>query len=263
MSGIADLAKNAGSFLSNNSPVILTGIGAAGVLTTAFLTGKATFKAAEILRAEEDDGIVWKDGLEGVKQKAKIIWPEYVPAALVAGASIGCVIGATAIGGRRQAALVSAYTITQTAFKEYKDKVIEQIGAVKEQKVQDELASDRVERHTPDSKEIVFTGLGEILCYESFSGRYFKSDIESIRRAQNNINELIINGEGSASLNDWFSEIFLPHIKAGEEVGWNLDNLIEVVFTTKMAEPYDGQPAQPCCVIDYRKYPVAKFYRFT
>jgi hypothetical protein len=264
MSALTDLAKNAGSFLSDNSPVILTGIGAAGVITTAFLTGKATFKAAEILRTEEEDGAVWSEGLEGVKQKVKLVWPEYIPSALMAGASIGCIVGATAIGGRRQAALVSAYTITQTAFKEYKDKVIEQIGANKEQKVQDEVANQRLDKDplaAKNAKDLIFTGFGEVWFYDSWSGRYFQSDYESIRRAQNNINELVLNGENAASVNEWYNELSLSTLPRGDDFGWNLDNMLECIFTTKMVEPGEGRPVVPCIVIDYKSYPVAEFWK--
>jgi hypothetical protein len=42
-------------FLVNeNSTTVLTGVGVAGVITTAYLTGRASFKAAAIISREKD-----------------------------------------------------------------------------------------------------------------------------------------------------------------------------------------------------------------
>jgi hypothetical protein len=46
-------------FASDNSPAILTSAAVVGTITTAYLTGKASFKAADVIRDEEDKrGIV-------------------------------------------------------------------------------------------------------------------------------------------------------------------------------------------------------------
>ena len=119
----------------------------------------------------------------------KIAWRPYVPAAAICLATIGCIIGANHISLRRNAALASLYGITEAAFKEYRTKVVETIGQNKELKVRDEISADRVKKNPVGTNEIIFTGKGEVLCYDSLSGRYFKSDIEQIRRTVNELNK--------------------------------------------------------------------------
>ena len=53
MNQVAKIAKNVGGVLSKNSPHILTGLGCAGLITTAVLSAKATPKALLILQEEE------------------------------------------------------------------------------------------------------------------------------------------------------------------------------------------------------------------
>ena len=52
MNEITKIAKNLGGLISKNSPHILTGLGCAGVLSTAILAAKATPKALAIIKEE-------------------------------------------------------------------------------------------------------------------------------------------------------------------------------------------------------------------
>ncbi len=71
-----ELVKKSEKPITDNSPAILTAIGVTGTLTTAYLTGKATFKAAEILQAEFEEYRPCT-----TKEKAQFVWKLYIPAA--------------------------------------------------------------------------------------------------------------------------------------------------------------------------------------
>ena len=64
-----------------------------------------------------------------VLKSAKACWRCYIPAGAVGIATIACIVGANAIGMRRNAALLAAYTLVDTSFREYKGKVVEHITA--------------------------------------------------------------------------------------------------------------------------------------
>jgi hypothetical protein len=249
MMNLSDLGKKLGKFTLDNSPAILTAIGVAGTLTTAFLTGRASFKAAPILERESSENTLEP------KEVFYLTWKLYLPAAGSAVATIVCIILAQRIGMRRTAALAAAYAISERAWDEYKDKVVEKFGEKKEQEVRDELAQDRVAR-TSNLGDMVIVGEGSVLCYESFTGRYFLSDMEELKRGQNNVNYKV-NNDYYASLTDFYNEIDgLDRTAYSDEVGWNSDKLLELMFSTTLTKG-----GKPCLVMDYHVAPIRDFYR--
>ena len=259
---LARLTKTATRFASENAPALLTAAAVAGVANTAFLTGKASWQASERVLAEYGDRIVTHEDPTEVaclsaRETFELVWTLYIPAAISAAGTIACVIGVNTIHTRRNAALLSLYSLTDTAFKEYKDKVGEIVGPNKALAIKDEVAKDRVARNPVSSSEVLITGRGEVLCYESISGRYFHSDMETIRKGQNDINAYVIN-DMYASLNDFWQNIGLPPTSFGEEVGWNLDNLLELSFTAVVSD--DGRP---CLSINYDNSPRPRFHKLS
>lgn len=254
---LIEIAKKAEKLAVDNSPAILTAIGVTGTLTTAFLTGKASFKAAEIIADEQyqmdHNQVEVRNELES-KEKLVLVWKLYIPAVGTGFLTVVCIIFANHIGTRRAAAVAAAYTISEKAFSEYKEKVVERLGTPKEQKIRDEVAQDRVNKN-PGGRDIVVTGGGEVLCYEAFTGRYFKSDMETLKKAQNDLNYTILN-DGYASLSDFYSKIDLPGTSFSEEVGWTSDKLLELNFSTVLSE--DGRP---CISIDFMTAPVRDYYK--
>jgi hypothetical protein len=250
------LAKHTENFITDNSPTILTALGVTGALTTAFFTGKASFKARDIIDNEQYrlDLCPERHILEP-KEKAKLVWKVYIPAVGTAVITVVCIVSANRIGTRRAAALASALTISEKAIGEYKDKVLEKLGSAKEQKIRDEIAQDRANQNPVGSNEIVIIGTGESLCYDEYSSRYFKSDMETLKKGQNDINYTVLN-EGSASLGDFYKKIGLSSTEYSEEVGWTTDELLELRFTTIIS---DDQ--RPCISISFKSKPIRNYYR--
>lgn len=252
---VGHLAKTVTKTVSRNSPSILTGLGVAGVFSTALLAGRASYKAAEIIINDEMDSGVVEDARERLMLRFKLVWPLYLPAVATGAASVVCIIGANHVSSRRNAALVSLYSLSETAFSEYKEKIVEQLGVNKEEKVRTELAQDAISK-TPPSSEILLVGDGKILCRESISGRYFQSDMESIRKVQNDINRTILN-DMYVSLNDFYHLLGLSSTTMGEEVGWTSAMTLEIVFTGALSE--DGKPVLS---IGYQAMPIPNYWKF-
>lgn len=241
----------------DNSPAILTAAAVAGVASTAVLAATGSFKAAEIINDHNRERDV-SDLYLPPKEIAELTWKCYIPAAATGAATIAFIIGAQQIASKRQAAALSLYALSETAFKEYKDKVVEQIGVNKEQKVRDEVAQDRVNKTPPPpvpaSTEVIIVGKS-VLCMELMSGRYFRSDVETIRKAQNDFNQMVLN-DFSASHNDFLNMIGLESSGYGEEVGWNIDNLIDIQFSTVMTPE-----GEPCLAIGYANWPKEDYHK--
>ena len=251
---IQGLAKHVERVAVDNSPAILTAIGVTGTVTTAIFASKASFKAADIIREMESVEPVADDPKQRLLDRTKATWQLYIPAVGVGTATIACIVFANQIGTRRAAAMAAAYSMSEKAFTEYREKIVEKVGATKEQEARDEIAQERVERNPLGSQVIVMNDR-EVLCFDQYTGRYFNSDMETLKQAQNKINYRMIR-ENYASLNDFYDSIGLDWVPSGDDIGWNSDQMLELSFTTVLS---DDQ--RPCIAIDFHTVPVRNFYR--
>ena len=257
---VTKFLKNVGRTISKHSPEILTGIGIAGMVTTTVLAVKATPKAIMLLeekKREKSCDILNEEVKLTPVEVVRTAWKPYIPAAVTGTLSIVCLVGASSTSLKRNAALATAYKISETALSEYKAKVVETIGEKKETAIRDKIAKDRVDRNPVSKTEVIITDKGNTLCYDALSGRYFKSDIDRIKKAENAINKRLLN-EMYISLNEFYDELGLGSTSIGDELGWNLDDgLIDLDFSSQIAD--DGTP---CIVVDYRVAPKYNYYKF-
>lgn len=246
--------KTAQRFVSHHSPEILTGIGIAGMITTTVLAVKATPKALELIDKEKNrqNREVRKEAAEKGQdacpqisklkpvEVVKVAWKPYIPAAITGVASIACLVGASSVSARRNAALATAYKLSETALTEYRDKVIETIGDKKEKEIRDKVDEERIINNPVSKKEVIMTGNGDTLFCDFLSGRYFESDMESIRKSENNLNRRM-RDEMYISVSDFYDELGLDHTQVSDMLGWNIDKgYIELDFCPHMAD--NGKP---------------------
>lgn len=254
---LSNIVKSAKIIGKKHSPEILTGLGIAGMVSTTIMAVGATPKALMLIeeekrrQKEETQEAVTK---LPVKDIVKTTWKCYTPAAATLAISIFCIIGASSVNARRNAALATAYSLSESAIKEYREKVIETIGEKKEKTVRDAVAKDQVEKNPVSNNKVIITGKGKTLCYEAFAGRYFESDIDKIKQGLNEANKELIS-QSYLSLNDLYYFLGIDSSELGYFVGWNLDwGLIDIDFSSQLSE--DGEP---CLVIDYPRRPMYDF----
>lgn len=242
---LSHILNNSLKQVKNHSPEILTGLGVSGVITTSYLVAKASFKAKTMIdeRDKEVHGVP-RNGYPSTKEQAKLVWKLYIPPVIAGTATIACIIGSQKANSRRTAAAFTAYSLTEKAFTEYKEKVVEQIGKGKEKKIRDEVAKDRIEKNPPNANVMIF-GKGEVLCCELWTGRYFKCDMETLRRAENDLNAMIVNTY-YVTLDEFYDLIDLPHTSTSDKLGWDSDKLLELQFSPVLSP--DGEP---CLAFDY------------
>lgn len=261
---LSQIAKSIRTTLTQHSPEILTGIGIASMVTTTILAVRATPTALSILEDAASENEDWVDIKPAITDLPKIFpmkevfvltWKCYIPAAVSFATGVGCLIGASSVNVRRNAALATAYTLSETALKEYKEKVIETIGEKKEQVVRDSIAKDHIEKNPIGKNEIIVTGKGSTRCYDCISGRYFESDIDRLRKAENELNRQILV-DMYASLNDFYDLIGLSPISMGEDLGWNIDKQPELYFSAQLSDD-----EEPCLVVNYSVAPRYEYYK--
>lgn len=256
-----ELTQSMRKTVKGHSPEILTGVGIAGMVITTVLAVKATPKAMALIEEEKMERYRNEESEKlSVVDTVKTTWKCYIPAALTGIASISCIVGASSISIKRGTALAAAYKLADTAHHEYRDKVIETIGKETDKEVIDKVAQDAVDRNPVNKSEVIIANTTDnVLCYDSISGRYFESNVNTINAAVNAINKKMLL-DNYASLNSFYGEIGSPHLPSidiGDRLGWKVDNSLEIDISGTVTS--DGKP---CVVINYRVAPDYDFDMF-
>lgn len=259
---ISKVAKEVGSFTMKNSSTILAGLSVAGVVTTTLMGIGAKTKADHILAEKEEQ--FYKDwmaetgedpskypGPDFTKKDIFLLtWKCYIPTIVMGAATISCIIGGHSINMRRNAALAGLYSLAEKTLQEYQAKVVQTLGEKKEEKVREAILQDKLDRSPVNECKVLVTGKGDSLCFDSLSGQYFMSDIETVRRVINEFNHDVLNDRWG-TVNTLYDDLGLEHTAFGDNQGWSTEwGLLEVGFTTKIAS--DGRP---CLVLTYKNLP--------
>lgn len=238
---LAQAARAVETFVSKNSPTILSTVATAGVVGTAYLTGKATVTATRRVDMMEDHAV-----LETVSNRDKVeaCWKLYIPAATVGVATVATIVASNRISNRRTAAITAAYALSERAYANYKEKVQVELGKKAHKTVVDSLAKDRVEEHETEAEFVPQTS-GESYVIESFTGRIFRSSMEDIRKAQNDLNDKLIKHD-QAYLSDFYAMLGVEDTSHSYLFGWTSDKLLELDITSAI-----NKQGIPCLVFDY------------
>ena len=237
--------ENIKRLISRNSSDLLLVSGVACILGSGVLAVKQTPKAVRLLEKKKESSTI---------DKIKIAAPLYVPSVLLAGFGIAQIVCSRNISNNKIAAITTAYTVSETALRTYKEKVKEVVEPEKYERIKKEVASDILKGDPSGNKEVIISSKGEELIYDAMSGRYFRGSMEEVDRAVNILNKRLMT-EMTINLNEFYSEINLPIVKVGCELGWSIEKeLIDVHITSGITE--DGRP---CLVLDYDVVPLYRY----
>lgn len=245
--------------VQNNSPAILTGVAVAGTVAVAYLTGKAAYKAAEIIHDEEWNHDHHKESCEytplDTKEKIDLTWKLFVAPVGLAALTVTAIIYARHIDQRRAAVVAAMYALSERTLGEYRDKVVDTIGERKETALRTSLGQDRYDRTPNVGSNVIVTSGGNHLAFEAFTGRVFTSNYETIRAAQNTINERILE-RGWQSLNDLYDILGLDHTSLSGDLGWSTNNLLKMHIDTIMSND-----KAPCIYFEFMNLPEPRSFR--
>lgn len=267
---ITMLLKKGMTAAKSGSPVILAGIAAAGVVTTAIFAVKAAKKAEkkidealeekkEQVREENKDSEFGPDPDSVTLTKKEIVkaaLPSFAPAIIMGALTIMCIIGGLNISMRRHAALTAAYNISESAIKNYEKALPEVVGEEKAAQVKEKVAQNQVLTAKKDESLVEVTGTGNQLCFDTFTGRYFRSTAAHVQKIVNDLNEEI-NRFGYVCLNDFYSGVGLRSTEVGDMLGWGTEGLIDVGYSSQLTE--DNEPV---LAISFLRRPITDYDKF-
>ena len=230
-----------------HSPEILIGLGITGAASSVIFAVKATPKAMILLDQKKQElGVEKLEAKEIVKTAA----PVYIPTAVSFGVSVACIVGASSMNARRNAALTAAYTMSESALRTYRDKVLETVGEGKEREIRQAAAIEQQQK-TPEAQTVVVNNeAGQLKCFDSLSGRYFTATKNQIDKAVNEFNRQL-RDDMRISLNEWYDLVGLDQNKLGDMLGWDIDRgYIETCYASRLDEE-----GMPCLVVNYVEPP--------
>lgn len=252
---LSDMYHSFQKFTVDNAPTILTAAGITGTVTTAYLTGQASIDAHYTLKMERMKRDERDLPPPDRKEIVLATWQHFIPPVIAGALTIGSIFWAHRISAHRMAGVAAAYTLSERAFNEYKGKVREKIGEKKEQEYRDEIAQERQDK-LPAEGPVIIASNGGILCYDHFTGRYFTSDMENLRKAENDFKETILH-DGYGDLSSFYGLLDIPSTDFSGQVGWNTDDKFSLVYSTVLSDDN-----RPCISIIFDPHPRPDFDRF-
>lgn len=256
---VAELFMKVAMKTKAEAPVLFAGAAIIGVGLTIIQTMKATQLAIEDLEQEcIEIGMPkgsWKEGLS-LGGKAQRTWKRFIPVVLTGGLTIGCIFAGQYISIRRTATVAALYAAAEDKLQKYQEATKEVIGEKKEKEVRGAMAQKYVNDQPMEDGDVAIIPGGHHLILDAYTGRYFRSDIETIRQKANDLNR-DLRTTMWASYSDWYDVLELKSYKGYSDIGWSCDSGIDVVFDAAVADN-----GEPCIVMDYCVGPTSDFKNY-
>lgn len=232
------------------SPQILTGLGIVGGLATTVSACKATTQVEDIL--EEHKEILYSISMQSeidnnakkelAKSKVDLalkLGKLYLPTAVLGASSVICILGAHGIMNKRNAALAMVASVAEGKLREYRDRVIAELGEDKDKEflygtsyktdtieiIDEETGKKKKAKvKVPIVDENGFSQYAK--CFDDASPRWVDDaelNLVFLRAQQNYANDLL-NSRGHIFLNEVYDMLGIPRTKQGTIVGWVKDD---------------------------------------
>lgn len=264
ISNLTNVAKKLIKKADKNSPALLTGMALVGLVGTAVASYSAGLKADKILEDYHKDLQYIKKGdkeakKDTVKETVKKMVPVVLPAIIMEGITIACILGSNKVSSKRLAVLSAAYQLSENTVKDLNEKIVEVVGKKKAAAIKEKVSKKHMDEGTPlKESDVIITGDGDVLCYDSFNDRYFKSSAQRIQKAVLDASMMLLN-EQSITVNDFYYCLGIKSTPQGDNVGWNLDDLsdnqIPIAIIAHLTENQE-----PCLAIEYDAHVIKDWY---
>lgn len=218
--------------INKHSPLILACMGVFGTVSTVYTAHQDTLKAEEIIKQTKPRN--WQEELHDT-------WKCYIPTAISATGTIGCIVGSHYCSSKQREALASAYLVSQTTLQKYQEKVIERIGKNKARDLREEVDRDIADMRAPAASfpsmltDAIDTGHGKTLFFDVPGERPFYSDMNYMDKQVNDMNREV-RSEMYFDWNELNYRWGLPYKQFGSEHIFTADDPLEVRYVPEIMD---------------------------
>lgn len=238
-----------GLVLKKYSPQIMMVSGVIGIGTAFVLAIKETRKVDPILKEHNEKRLALADPTvsgdlvekELKKETTKLylhtsgeLVKLYAPSVSLAVISVGLMCGSNYILNKRNIAILGAFKASEEAFKQYRQRVLEELGEEKDQQYRYGIKEQKIVEVTTDEngdekmaeKSVQAVDPNTISQYARFfdaaSREWCKTpeyNLMFLQGQQNKFNDLL-RTRGHVFLNEVYDALDIPRSQAGQIVGW-------------------------------------------
>lgn len=216
----------------NRTALLLSVLGAAGTVLTAYSAAKATEKYSE----------------QHTRDKPKVLY--YIPTIAIGTGTVICIFGSNAMSRRTQSALVSTCGFLSSAYTDYQQKVIGICGENVHKRIMTELAAEKASNpfiSCSGFASVSSLDIGEAeyaekrLFYDEFSKQYFEAPIEQVIQAEYHLNRNFLLKGGCISVNEFYDFIGISPMDKGDDYVWYVNDCYQWVdFNHRKVTLEDG-----------------------
>lgn len=240
-----------------NGSFIFTVLGCAGVLGTAFIAAKNSKKHCRKLDEYYSSVTPDSEPLK-LKEEIKLVWKCYIPTIAISALTIGSVV----LSHRLSAKQIVGLTTALGYFTANRDRLSRKIEEFANRDVLHDIRKEIAEDEWTPGVTVEETGNGDLLCFEGYSGRWFRSSFEAVKEGIAEFSCRFMAGE-YLSLNDLYECLDIEKTHFGNQWGWpaNPDYYdkepdIEAAVAENFIDKYKTMTGKPVCLIDIYTYPM-------
>lgn len=248
------------------SPQILFIAGVGGVILSTVLACRATLQMSEILDEAEknrqdiekaaalqrDDYDQDAQSSDTALNKTKTVLKIgrlYAVPVVVGALSIGALSGSHVILNRRNAALSTTLAAVSTGFREYRNRVIGELGPEKDREFRFGVTEREIAVETDEG--VAVKTIRELVPGHSIYARHFNESNmrwervplknQAFLQAQQNYANDLLRSRGHVTLNEVYEALGFDHTKPGMIVGWVLGNGDNRISFGIFDDPFNGK----------------------
>ena len=181
-----DILKSTKKFFTKYSTQILTGVGIVGYGVSMYLSAKAYEECKKKLSERSSELNLKK---LPAREIAKTIWKPCILPALTFTSSTICVLGAQNILLKKNAALLTAYKTSETAYAEFQRQTKEKVGEEAYNQIRDKVAEKQVnaeeaprKSYLDDARELYYDG--------TYGGYFYATELEIYKAFEQTRNDI-------------------------------------------------------------------------
>lgn len=245
------------AFVHKRGSLILTVIAVGGVAVTTVLAARGGLKADDILK-ERDQNLIPEVSKEedgnpelntwyppSMREIFDLTWQCYIPAAISGAITIAAIIGSQYISAKQIAALTASVSMLVASRDQLEQAIRDKYG----EEGLNELRS-KMKLFKPEKEYIRIyaeeTGKGDLLCYDRYSGRWFRSEEDEVKKAIKEYSDMFKQGL-YLSLNDLYRLYGIDETDFGFQYGYAATEMCYdfedgiPMYVSRMFEPKYGE----------------------